>query len=54
MNRSDQIIRKPLSDANLKTILGSETRIITYPDLANYRTIEELLPKVYDFVIILY
>ena len=49
----NQIIRKPLSDADLKRILGSETRIITYPQLANYRTIEELLPKAYDFVIVL-
>ena len=48
----NQIIRKPLSDANLKTILG-DCKIITYPQLANYRTIEELLPKAYDFVIIL-
>ena len=48
-----QVIKKPLSDANLKTILGTETRIITYPELANYRTIEELLPRAYDFVIIL-
>ena len=53
MNRINQIIRKPLSVADLKRILGSETRIITYPQLANYRTIEELLPKAYDFVIIL-
>ena len=53
MNRIKQIIRKPLSDSDLKHILGSETRIITYPQLANYRTIEELLPKSYDFCIIL-
>ena len=53
MNRIEQIIRKPLSDSDLKHILGSETRIITYPQLANYRTIEELLPKSYDFCIIL-
>ena len=53
MNRMNQIIRKPLSDSELKRILGEDTRIITYPQLANYRTIEELLPKQYDFVIIL-
>ena len=49
----NQIIRKPLSDADLETILGSDVKIITYPQLANYKTIEELLPKQYDFVIIL-
>ena len=53
MNKINQIIKKPLSDANLKSILGTETRIITYPELANYRTIEELLPRADDFVIIL-
>ena len=53
MNRMNQIIRKPLSDADLKTILGSETRIITYPELAKYNSLDELLPKQYDFVIIL-
>ena len=37
----------------MKRILGSETRIITYPQLANYRTIEELLPHAFDFVIVL-
>ncbi len=45
MNRINSIIRKPLSDAELKRILGEDTRIITYPQLANYRTIEELSPK---------
>ena len=53
MNRINKIIRKPLSDADLKRILGSETRIITYPDLAKYNNLDELLPKAYDFVIIL-
>ena len=53
MNRIEQIMRKPLSDTDLKSILGSETRIITYPDLSKYNNIEELLPNSYDFVIIL-
>ena len=53
MNKIKQVIRKPLSDSDLKRILGEDTRIITYPQLANYRTIEELLPKAYDFVIVL-
>ena len=53
MNKIKHVIRKPLSDADLKRILGSDVKIITYPQLANYRTIEELLPKAYDFVIIL-
>ena len=53
MNRIKQIIRKPLSDSTLRSILDSETRIITYPDLSTYISSDELLPKAYDFVIIL-
>ena len=53
MNRIKQIIRKPLSDSDLKNILGSDTRIITYPDLSKYNNLDELLPKASDFVIIL-
>ena len=52
MNRMNQIIRKPLSDADLKTILG-DCKIITYPELAKYNSLDELLPKAYDFVIVL-
>ena len=53
MNKIKQVIRKPLSDADLKNIHGSETRILTYPDLAKYNNLDELLPRAYDFVIIL-
>jgi hypothetical protein len=53
MNRIEQIMKKPLSDTDLKTILGEDTKIITYPELSKYNNIEELLPNSYDFVIIL-
>ena len=53
MNRIKQVIRKPLSDQNLKDILGSDVKIITYPDLAKYSNRDELLPRAYDFVILL-
>ena len=52
MNRIKQVIRKPLSDTDLKTILG-DCKIITYPDLATSNNLDEVLPKAYDFVIIL-
>ena len=42
-----------LSDQNLRDILGSDVKIVTYPELSKYSTIEELLPNSYDFVIIL-
>jgi hypothetical protein len=53
MNRIKQVIRKPLSDSDLKHILGDCNTIITYPDLAKYNNLDELLPSAYDFVIIL-
>lgn len=49
----DRLVRKPLSDDNLKTILGADTKIILYPDLGKYETVEQLLPKPNDFAIIL-
>ena len=53
MNRIKQVMRKPLSETDIKTILGSDTKILTYPQLATYNTLEELLPRPYDFVVIL-
>ena len=53
MNKIKQAIRKPLSDTDLKNILGSETRILTYPELAKYNDLDELLPRAFDFVIVL-
>ena len=53
MNRIKQVMRKPLSETDIKTILGSDTKILTYPQLAKYNSIDELLPKPYDFCIIL-
>ena len=53
MNRIKQVIRKPLSDKYLKDILGSDVKILTYPDLAKYNNLHELLPEAYDFAIIL-
>ena len=52
MNRIEQVMRKPLSDQNLRDILG-DCKIITYPELSKYNNIEELLPNSYDFSIIL-
>ena len=53
MNRIKQVMRKPLSEADLITILGKDTKIIVYPDLAKYSSLDELLPRPYDFIIIL-
>jgi hypothetical protein len=53
MNRIKQVMRKPLSESDLRKILGSDTKVIVYPDLAKYNTLDQLLPKPYDFVIVL-
>ena len=39
-NRIKQILRKQLSNYDLKHILGPETKIITYPELSKYNSLE--------------
>ena len=38
MNRIKQVMGKPLSESDLRAILG-DCKIITYPDLAKYNTL---------------
>jgi hypothetical protein len=52
-NKINKIIRKPLSDDELKAILGKKLKIVMYPDLVKYDTIEQLLPNPFDYCIIL-
>jgi len=42
-----------LSDLDIKKILGKTTRIIKYSELSKYTTLELLLPKHKDYVVIL-
>ena len=44
---------EPLSNFQLESALGRGTKTIVYADLRKYSTIEELLPKIGDFQIIL-
>lgn len=44
---------EPLSDDKVRQALGDATRILKYSELKNYETINDLLPKINDFVIIL-
>jgi hypothetical protein len=46
-------IDEPLSDLKVKQALGEGTRILKYSELKNYETMNALLPKINDFVIIL-
>jgi hypothetical protein len=44
---------QPLSEDQVKSALGLDTRILKYGELRGYETITDLLPNVNDFVIIL-
>ena len=52
-NKIDKLIKKALSDDELKSILGKDAKIILYPDLKKHNSIDELLPRPNDFCIIL-
>ena len=52
-NKLDKLVKKPLSDTELKTILGKDLKIIMYPDLAKYSSLEQLLPNPFVYCIIL-
>jgi hypothetical protein len=52
-SKINKIVKKPLSDNELKTILGKDLKILMYPDLAKYSSIEQLLPNPNDYCIIL-
>ena len=44
----------PLSDSDIKKILGEDTKILEYKDLSNYNDINKILTKDKDFFILLY
>jgi len=47
-------IRTPMSDSDLRLILGADLKIIQYSDLSNVQFLSELLPKPTDYLILLY
>ena len=47
------VANTPLSDDDLRKILGQNCRVIKYSELGNYASLQELLPKSKDYVIIL-
>ena len=49
-----RLIHKPLSDADIRKILGTDTKIIKYSELGDLSDIDQLLPNDKDFCIILY
>ena len=53
MSNIQRIIKKPLSDADLKHILGDDLNIVKYADLSKESSLESLLPRTTDYCIIL-
>ena len=49
-----KLIHKALSDSDIRRILGHETKIIKYSELAQFTDLNELLPNPLDYCIILY
>ena len=54
MDRIKHIEMTPLSDDDIRTILGKDTKILEYKDLTKYSSIDQLLPKPTDYCILLY
>ena len=52
-NKVNKLVHKALSDEELKVILGKDLKIVMYPDLAKYSSIEQLLVNPNDYCIIL-
>lgn len=48
----EEISRKPLSDVEVKTLLGESCRIVEYQHLDEYSSIEKLLPKKKDYIVL--
>ena len=49
-----EVIESPMSDGDLRKILGKDLKIIRYSDLARLRSLEQLLPRPKDLCILLY
>ena len=49
-----KLIHKALSDSDIRRILGHDTKIIKYSELAQFTDLNELLPNPLDYCIILY
>jgi hypothetical protein len=50
----EAVERYPLSDTDIRKVLGKDCKIIRYGDLDEYQTLEQLLPKSVDYLVLLY
>lgn len=48
-----KIEQRSLSDSDIRKVLGHGVKIIEYHELSNCRSLEELLPKPIDYIVIL-
>ena len=49
-----KLIHKPLSDTDIRRILGEDTKVIKYSELAPINSLHELLPRPIEYCVILY
>lgn len=50
---SKKLIMQPLSNEKIMSALGPDTKILKYSDLRQYNSINDILPKINSFVILL-
>lgn len=51
---TEALVQDPLDDTEVKTALGGRYKTIPYHDLSKYTSIDQLLPKKKDAVVLLY
>lgn len=51
---NDELISKPMDDAELKASLPAGVKVVRYANLGKYKNIYQLLPRARDAVVILY
>jgi hypothetical protein len=49
-----ELVADPLDDKELRAVLGRNAKIVPYHKLSQYRSIDELLPKPKDAIVLLY
>jgi hypothetical protein len=54
MKNIEKVMDDPIDDAEMKSLLGNDAKIIRYSDLKRFYDIHDLLPNETDFAVILY
>ena len=49
-----KLFHKALSDSDIRIILGTDTKILKYSELAGVGSLDELLPRLVDYCVLLY